>query len=79
MKCINRTITSTTAYGQAYDPDTQEYQDFTCVFDGELSVSECNNQVRKTNPFVMVTHTEHETHTYSMPLDFFIANASIVK
>lgn len=79
MKCINRTITSTTAYGQEFDPGTGEYSDYSTVFDGELSISECNDLARKTNPFLMVTHVEHECHTYSMPLDFFIANASIVK
>lgn len=79
MKCINRTITTTAANGQAFNQDTNEYNDFTCLFDGELSLAECNEQVRKMNPFVMITNVEHETHTYSMPFDFFIANASIVK
>lgn len=79
MKCINRTITTTSAYGKAYDPDKSEYQDFTCIFDGEMSIEECNKEVRSTNPFVMITNVEHETHTYSMPLDVFIENATIVK
>lgn len=77
MKCINRTITTTTAYGQEYNPETQEYNDYSSVFDGDMTIAQCNEAVRKTNPFVMITNVEKATHKYSMPLSYFVQFATI--
>lgn len=79
MKCITRTITSTSCNGQEYDPATGEYSDFNCVLDGALSLDEANEIVRKRYPFVMVTNVEVLQGTYSMPIETFVQYASLVK
>lgn len=79
MKCITRTITTTSCSGQEYDPATGEYCDFHVMLDGALSLDEANEIVRKRYPFVMVTNVEVSQGTYSMPIETFVQYASLVK
>lgn len=78
---INKKVTCSACTGVRVNPETNEFEDYTCVLLGKFNPVTASKRLRREegDSSITINYVEEDTHTYRMPIMKFIADAEIVE
>ena len=80
MKHIGRKFNWSNCYGQKYNYDTKEFEDFSFQVLGNYTEKRATNFARKKykDDSIIIYNVEIETHYHKVPVDVFLENSERV-
>lgn len=79
--CITKRVTCSACTGVHVNPDTNEFEDYTCVLLGKFNPVTASKRLRREegDPSITINSVEEDTRKYRMPIMKFVAEAEIIE